>query len=640
MRPRVASCFTTLVCLLLALTAAARAQTFSFVSAFTEDVGKPTGLALDTIGGVTYLYVSDHDGGRVFKYNLNDGSRVLIAGRGTADGQFLWPDAIAVEPVTHDLYIADRQLHRITRLTNTGAFVMKWGDTGTQVNRFGHPRAGSAAGQFNGPVGIAIDANGFLYTTEHENHRVQKFRVSRAGDAWNVETITTWGSGGSGPGQFNTPYGIAVDAAGNIWVADGFNSRLQRFTPSGQLLSQIVVRGAGEPHLVNTWVTFDPEGNVYAAITSDPNTGGDLANQRIEKFSPAGVSLAKWGARGVGPGQFQLPFGLAIDAATNRAYVTDYDNRRVQVFALGPQGATPATPTPTTPAPNTSAPSRLANLSSRQRVVVDGSRTATAGFVITGTSPRPVLVRAVGPGLAPFGVNEIAADPRLQLFDGNSRAIAANDNWGGTTELAAAAERVGAFPLANGSRDAALLATLAPGNYTALASAAGGAGVLLLEIYDASSAPPPAGDRLINVSLRGFVDTGEARLVAGFVIAGSAAKRVLVRGVGPALAAFGVSGVLADPVLQVFASAAASPVAQNDNWDTPQPVSGGGAAAPASATEISAASRAAGAFALAAGSRDAAVVLTLPPGNYTAVLGGAGNGTGEGLVEVFELPER
>src|SRR5262249_4883187 len=106
-------------------------QTFSYVSAYTDDVGKPTGLTLDAIDGVTYLHVSDHDGGRVFRYNVADGSRVQIAHRGTAPGEFLWPDAIAVEPATHDLYIADRQLHRVTRLTRDGAFVMKWGDTGT-----------------------------------------------------------------------------------------------------------------------------------------------------------------------------------------------------------------------------------------------------------------------------------------------------------------------------------------------------------------------------------------------------------------------------------------------------------------------------------------------------------------------------
>lgn len=620
--------------------ARAQTQTFSFVSAFAQDVGRPTGLTLETFGGVTYLYVSDHEGGRIFRYNLSDGSRVQIASRGTANGQFLWPDAIAVEPVTHDLYIADRLLHRVTRLTRDGAFVMKWGDTGTETNRFGQTGAGSAPGQFNQPVGVVLDAEGHVYVTEHENHRVQKFRVTRTAAGWDVQTVTTWGSGGSGPGQFNTPYGIAIDPAGNLWVADGYNSRVQKFTPRGELLGQIVVRGANEPHLVNTWVTFDAAGALYVGITSDPFTGGDPANQRIEKFSPAGVSLGRWGSNGTGPGQFRLPFGIVIHSATNRAYVTDYDNYRVQVFDLG----APATPPPPPPPPPTppvppppSAASRLANLSSRQGIAAgDASRGAMAGFVIGGTAPRQVLVRAVGPGLTQVGVNDALANPRLQVFDAAARLVAENDDWQNSTELAAASERAGAFRLANGSRDAVLIRTLAPGAYTAHVTSAAGNGVTLVEVYDVTDGAAAATGKLVNLATRGFVATGEGQLVAGFVVTGDAPKRVLVRGIGPALAAFGVGGVVTDPQLKVYAAGATTPLAQNDNWQTPAPVAPSQTVAPA--TEIAAAANAAGAFTLPAGSRDASVLLTLAPGNYTAVVSGVNDATGAGLVEVFEVP--
>lgn len=319
--------------------AQAQTQTFNYVTAF-DGVGQPTGLSLDTVDGVTYLYVSDHGGGRVFKYNLSTGARTQIGFYGTGDGQFIWPDAIAIDPVTHDLYIPDRQLHRVTRLTHTGAFVMKWGGDGPVTNRFGHPGAGTGPGQFNGPQGAVVDASGNIYITEHENHRVQKFRVTQSGGTWNVQHLATWGSGGSSPGQFNTPYGITLDAAGNVWVADGFNSRLQKFSPTGELLGQVVVRGASEPHLVNTWLTFDAAGDFYVSITSDPNTGGVIANQRIEKFNVAGTSLGKWGTYGAEPGNFKLPFGSAIDRATNRFYVADWDNGRVQVFDLGAGGGT------------------------------------------------------------------------------------------------------------------------------------------------------------------------------------------------------------------------------------------------------------------------------------------------------------
>jgi sugar lactone lactonase YvrE len=226
-------------------------------------------------------------------------------------------------------------LHRVVRLKNTGEFVMQWGGDGPDTNRFGFPGAGTAPGQFNEPVGAVVDAAGNLYVSEHENHRVQKFRVTQTNGTWTVEVLKIWGSGGSSPGQFNTPYCVTLDGAGNVWVADGYNSRVQKFTPNGDLLGEIGVRGADDPHLVCTWVTFDPAGNLYVSITSDPNTGGVLQNQRVEKFSPGGTLLGKWGTYGSEPGNFKLPFGIAIDRATNRAYVADWDNGRVQIFDVG-----------------------------------------------------------------------------------------------------------------------------------------------------------------------------------------------------------------------------------------------------------------------------------------------------------------
>lgn len=316
----------------------ARAQTFNYLTSI-GDVGNPTGVSLDVIGGITYLYVSDHNGGRVFKYNLATGARTQIGFPGRGQGQFVWPDAIAIEPVTHDLYIPDRQLHRVVRIKNTGEYVMSWGGDGTATNRFGFPGAGTAPGQFNEPVGAIIDAAGNLYISEHENHRVQKFRITQTNGAWNIEVLKIWGSGGSSPGQFNTPYCVTLDGAGNVWVTDGYNSRVQKFTPDGALLGEISIRGANEPHLVCTWITFDQAGDFYVSITSDPNTGGVLQNQRVQKFNVAGTTLGRWGTYGSEPGNFKLPFGIAIDRATHRAYVADWDNGRVQVFDVG--GSTP-----------------------------------------------------------------------------------------------------------------------------------------------------------------------------------------------------------------------------------------------------------------------------------------------------------
>jgi hypothetical protein len=110
---------------------------------------------------------------------------------------------------------------------------------------------------------------------------------------------------------------------------------------------------------------------------------------------------------------------------------------------------------------------------------------------------------------------------------------------------------------------------------------------------------------------------------------------VLVRGVGPTLGTLGVPGVLTDPVLKLYAAGTTNPIAQNDNWETPQSVTGG--QTPATAAEIATATTAAGAFPLGAGSKDAALEISLAPGNYSAVLSGAGNTTGAALLEIYEV---
>jgi hypothetical protein len=246
-----------------------------------------------------------------------------------------------------------------------------------------------------------------------------------------------------------------------------------------------------------------------------------------------------------------------------------------------------------------------------------------------------VLLRAVGPALAGFGVGGALANPRLQLFDGAGRLVLENDDWSGA-DLAATAAEVGAFALAPGARDAALVAALAPGAYTVHVVGTGAeAGVGLAEIYDAGAAVATAAPRLVNLSTRGTVEAGDGMLIGGFVVAGNAPKKMLVRGVGPALAGFGVGGTLADPRLAIYRGTTL--VAQNDDWGAPQAV--GPAQTAASAAELAEAAAGAGAFALATGGRDAAILVTLAPGAYTAQVTGATPAqTGAALVEIYELP--
>ncbi len=266
---------------------------------------------------------------------------------------------------------------------------------------------------------------------------------------------------------------------------------------------------------------------------------------------------------------------------------------------------------------------RLVNLSSRARAGA-GDGTLIAGFVIGGLEPQTVIVRAIGPALRAFGVGDAVANPRLRLYR-DAAIVAENDEWSSGPDAAALAAgfaHVGAFALPTGSADAALLVTLPPGAYTLQVSSAAGDGDALAEIYRAG--PVDGAARLVNIATRGGVSAGSP-LVGGFVVSGNAPKRVLVRAVGPGLAAFGVGGVLANPRLAVFAEARM--LAENDDWNL------GDAAA-----DVAAAGRAAGAFALAAGSRDAALVLTLLPGAYTAQVSGVAATSGTALVEIYELP--
>jgi hypothetical protein len=252
-----------------------------------------------------------------------------------------------------------------------------------------------------------------------------------------------------------------------------------------------------------------------------------------------------------------------------------------------------------------------------------GDNTLITGLTIQGSTPaegKPVLIRAIGPTLSAFNVAGALVDPTLAVFRAQT-VIRQNDDYAGGFDFAA----VGAFPLGGGApRDAAVFEpALAPGSYSIqIAGKSNSVGIALAEIYDATPAASflLTTPRLVNVSARTQVGTGDNILIAGFVISGSTPLRVLIRAIGPTLAGFGVGGTLVDPKLEVFSGGAK--VAENDNWL---------AADGPIFTSV-------GAFALTTGSRDAALVTTLQPGNYTAQVSGVGNTSGIALVEVYELP--
>jgi len=247
------------------------------------------------------------------------------------------------------------------------------------------------------------------------------------------------------------------------------------------------------------------------------------------------------------------------------------------------------------------------------------------GLSIGGTGNKSVLIRAVGPTLSAFGVTGVLASPQLTLNSGVAQ-IGANAGWGGTAALSQAFLQTGAFALPTNSQDAALLMSLASGaTYTAnVVGANSSTGIVLLEAYDADTAAVPTA-RFVNLSARGVAGSGSSVMTIGFVINGTAPKSLLLRGIGPGLAAFNLSGVLPTTQLSLFSKAGAS-IASNAGW--------GGTPA------LTSAFAAVGAFSLPANSADSALLVTLQPGTYTAQLTGAGSSTASGvaLLELYEMP--
>jgi N-acetylmuramoyl-L-alanine amidase len=254
----------------------------------------------------------------------------------------------------------------------------------------------------------------------------------------------------------------------------------------------------------------------------------------------------------------------------------------------------------------------LSSVSLRTTLAV--GQTVTMGFVVNGGS-KDLLVRAAGPALAAFGLPAFMADPRMELFRDGVK-VADNNDW--PAVFGPVFSGLGAFPFPAASRDSALLRPVRGAHTVEVTGTAGG--TVLAEVYDAGSG---SAARLIGLAARNRVGTGSDVLIAGFYLSGTGTRRVLIRGIGPALALppFNLPGVLANPRIEVRDGA--GKIAENDDWNP----------------TLAAVFAQVGAFPLTPGSRDAAVVVTLTAGiSYTVQVAGADGGVGEGIVEIYELP--
>ncbi len=220
----------------------------------------------------------------------------------------LWPAVsgdLAVDG-TGTVYVSDFYDNTVEKLSLSGTTLARWGGRGATPGRFSYPQ------------GIAVDSGGSVYVADRGNHRIQKFNASGA-------FVGEWGGRGTGPGEFggdpnSGPSGVAVGPAGDVYVTDPANRRVQRFTPSGALVG--LWGGLGSPDGIAT----DSVGNVYVS---------DTASNLIDEFTASGAFVGRWGRRGEGAGTFSNPAGLAVDPAGN-VYVADFGNKLLQVF--GPSG--------------------------------------------------------------------------------------------------------------------------------------------------------------------------------------------------------------------------------------------------------------------------------------------------------------
>ena len=476
---------------------------------------------------------------------------------------------------------------------------------------------------------LTVDKLGNVYVADTENYTIRK--ITPAG------VVSTFAglAGASGhtdatgsDARFRSPIGVAVDSIGNVYVAEiedrGLvgGSTVRKITPTRVVTTLAGVDGNygsadgtgsaarfGEP----SDVAVDSAGNVYV---SEP------AN--IRKITPAGVVTTLAGlpysvdfhdgsADGTGSAaRFYLPQSIAVDGA-GHVYVADTFNNTIRRGFPTPISLT-----------------QLSNISTRGFVGV-GSNAMIGGFIVSG-QPQKVLIRALGPTLTQFGVSNAWLTRSVTLLDRSGHPIASNDNWQSTVvdgvtitgNQVTAIQNTGKAPPA--ANESAILATLPVGNYTVTLSGVGNAtGNALLEVYGLPFGTPTS---LTNTSTRGIVQTGDKVMIGGFVVAPGQSQKVMIRVLGPTLTQFGVTNALTNPQLALV-DQSNHQLASNDNWQNT--VVDGTTITSSQVSAIQNSGKA------PPSANESAIIATLPPGNYTAVVSGVGNTTGIGLVEVYAL---
>jgi len=587
--------------------------------------GSPFGVAANSAG---ILYVGDPAQGTIRKIAAG-GVVTTLAGlaqtTGHADGvgtaaTFNGVSGIALDSAGN-IYAADTNNDTIRRIGPDGTVTTYAGTAGTAGSTDGT----GAAARFNLPSAVALDAAGNVYVADTGNNTIRKIAAGGVVTTFAGTAGTLGSADGTGAAaQFAGPRGIATDSAGNLYVADTRNDTIRLITPARVVTTLAGAAGQyGSTDATGTAARFGSFFIGPLGVTVD--SGGfiyvsDTGNNTIRRIAPGGAVTTLAGVPGTfgfadGTGNsvsFSTPAGITL-SSTGLLYVADFDNSTIR------QGSTTGA-------------GYLENLSVRSSAGA-AAQALIIGFAIAGTGTsgtKQVLIRGIGPTLTKFAVTGVLANPQLYLYSNSTILYSDTNGWGGSAALAATMAQVGAFALAANSLDGVLSVTLPSGtsnNYTAQVVAPTTAGVALGEVYDATPAASqtPTTPRLVNISGRAQVGTGGSIIIAGFAIGGLAPETVLIRGIGPALTALGVSGALANPVLTLYQGT--NVLQSNTAWGT----------APQSTTTLAAVMAQVGAFSLSPTSADCVILTALPPGSYTAQVSGLNGTTGVALAEVYEV---
>jgi hypothetical protein len=383
---------------------------------------------------------------------------------------------------------------------------------------------------------------------------------------------------------------FSFDFTSNHWTING-----QRFDPN---------RIDARPVLGTTekWIFTNPTGTTHMVHIHDVDQ--QCVSRNGSPCPPYEAMKETWS---VHPGEtlaLKLKFTDHTGIYMLHCHILEHedDGMMTQFEVVAPPGSS-TIPT---------APTR--NISTRGNVV-GGENNLVAGFIVTGTESKRVALRAIGPSLSALGVLGALNDPVLRLFNSSQVEIGGNDNWQSDSN-AAEIQNIGLAPKA--ATESATVQTLAPGSYTAVVSSKDAAtGIAIVEAYDITST---ANSTLANISTRGSIGLDDNVLIGGFIVGGNGSAGVVIRGIGPSLAGFGINSAISDTTLTVF-DKNGSPVITNDNWATD----------PNAATIQS--------YKLApSDSKESATYLQLAPGNYTAIVRGVSGATGTGVVEIYNIP--